>query len=329
MKTQSIFNQTLTTFLLSTALLLTGYNLPKLRVSAGEIKAENKQIKNNNKIGKFLLTYEPSSPDTYKEGEIEAILSNREIRELLIDSKIFENIISNLNNSGLIMRQDIPVIFRECGTANAFWSPSQRAITVCYENMALDLILFHQIAEYSPEKAVEKSINETIFAFYHELGHALIEVLPLNAVGQEEDTADEFASVMMYRKYSAKSAAEIVLDSSEYYELLYRLGNRGPGWDEHAPNDKRLFNLACFVYGSDPEQYEKVFLQKFITVHPGETIDQDQIASRAAKCEQEFAQKLETWNRLLLPHYATINPTQPTKPSSDDSSGSSRRGTYW
>ena len=314
---------------------------------AENIQKANKQQIKSNKVGKFILDYQVSSSESYKEQiptnkgvvAISSPLSNAEIREFLMESKIFDSIVDNLNNSGLIIRQNIPVVFAECKQANAFWSPSERKIVICYENMALDLILFTYFTKDSSEKVLEKSLYETIFAFYHELGHGLINVLPLNAVGQEEDTVDEFASVMMYRKYDSDTAGEIILASSEYYELLYKIYGNSPAWGEHAPYGKRLFNLACFVFGSNPNKYGEVFLQKLITVHErdtigtfreGDKIGEDSIKIRAARCINDFEQKIVQWNKLLLPHYATVNnnsssvQTPPNNPS-----GTSRRNTYW
>ncbi|MDJ0600238.1 MAG: DUF4344 domain-containing metallopeptidase [Crocosphaera sp.] len=270
----------------------------------------------NNKIGQFILEYKSSSAEPI-------------IRELFIKTQIFDKIISSLNKSGLIMREDILVIFKDCGTPNAFWSPSDRQIIICYENTAYDIFLFHEKAGYPMETAIEKSIHETIVAFYHELGHGLIDVLSLSAVGQEEDTVDEFAAIMLFRTYPPDVAAQMVLDASEYYELLYKQGNRGVAWGEHAPNDKRLFNLVCLVYGSNPKKYAEVFVEKFYLVDQANTASPDRIKRRARRCENEFPQKMESWNKLLLPHYATENPNQPTNKPSGNFSGSSRRGTHW
>ena len=219
MSYQVNFVKILSSFFLTYILALTGL--------ITSVKTVNAQT---NKVGKFILEYQPTS-------------SNENIRNLLIRRQVFDNIISNLNTSGLIMREDIPVTFKDCGSPNAYWSPSDREITICYENTAYNILLFREEAGYSLETAVEKSINQTIVVFYHELGHGLIDVLPLSAVGQEEDTVDEFAAVMLFRTYKPDVAAEMVLDAAEFFELLYKTNGRGSGWGEHAPNDKRLFQL--------------------------------------------------------------------------------------
>ncbi|MDJ0729393.1 MAG: DUF4344 domain-containing metallopeptidase [Crocosphaera sp.] len=295
----------LSKFLLTLTFIITG-----LMTSMKTVNSEN------NKVGQFILEYQPSS-------------SYQNIRKLLMEKRVFDKIISDLNSSGLIMREDIPVVFIDCGTPNAFWDPSNRKIIICYENTADDIYLFHEKAGYPMGEAIEKSINETIVAFYHELGHGLIDVLSLSAVGQEEDTVDEFAAVMLFRTYPPDVAAEIVLDASEYYELLYKERGRGPGWGEHAPNDKRLFNLVCLVYGSNPQKYAKVFVEKFYLLDQDNMASPNQIKRRAMRCQKEFAQKMDSWNKLLLPHYATENPSQPANKPSRQTPGVSRQGDYW
>lgn len=291
---------------------------PNKNLLAQSIKSDNKQNfpRNNKVIGKFIIEYQPTN-------------SYKEIRDIFIQSQIFDQIINQLNNSGLIMREDIPVIFKDCGNPNAYWNYQKKEIIICYENTAYDLVLFHENAKYNIPTAMEKSLNETIFAFYHELGHALIDILPLNAVGQEEDTVDEFASVMLYRNHDQNFAGQVILDSSEYYELLYKINEKSPSWDEHTPHDKRLFNLVCFVYGSNPEKYAEIFIEKFTLLDEDGMASEDNLKIRAKKCEQEFVKKNDNWNRLLLPHYAIKN-SYPVSPSPvKNPRGLSERGVYW
>lgn len=277
-----------------------------------------KQRVKSNGVGKFILQYENSS--------------NIDLRDGLIETRMFDSIVNELNSSGLVIRQNIPVIFKDCEQPNAFWDPDNQNMIMCYELISFGFQLFNKKANYSEQEAISKSLNNSVFTFYHELGHALIDILDLSAVGQEEDTVDEFASVMLYKKFNNESAAQILLDSSAFYEILYKMGARGSGWDEHAPNDKRLFNLVCFVYGSNPNAYKQVFEEKFNLLNHEGTATQSDIDSRAYKCQQEYAQKVDSWNRLLLPHYATRNQNQPASnsPSNHNSpNGVSRKGTYW
>ncbi len=308
----STFIGTLTLFLIAFSQNITVAENPENN------RINTKQRVKSNGVGKFILQYENSS--------------NRALRDGLIETGMFDSIVNELNSSGLVIRENVPVTFKDCGTPNAFWDPSNKNIIMCYELISFGFQLFNKKANYSEREAIAKSLNNSVFTFYHELGHALIDVLDLSAVGQEEDTVDEFASVMLFRKFNNESAAQIVLDSSAFYEILYKMGARGSGWGEHAPNDKRLFNLVCFVYGSNPTAYKKVFEEKFNLLNQEGTATQRDIDSRAYKCQNEYAEKIDSWNKLLLPHYASRNQNQPASnsPSNNNSpNGVSRKGTYW
>lgn len=63
---------------------------------------ENKQL--TNRVGRFSLVYKPSSNELHQA-----------LQQGLQQAGLFEIIISGLNNSGLVMRYDIPVVFQDCG----------------------------------------------------------------------------------------------------------------------------------------------------------------------------------------------------------------------
>lgn len=302
----------------------------------GDLNQSTKNKQLGNKVGKFVPTYQPTNQtSTYKFrlNKNETIKTNpiehNAIKQIL--EKSFNQVIYQLNNSGLVMRRDIPVVFRDCGTPNAYWNSRDKIIIICYENMAYDLALFEVIGQYSPQEALRKSVNETIFAFYHELGHALIDVLPLAAVGQEEDTVDEFAAITLL-KHNNPQNAQIVLDGAEFY----RLKNGQPlWWDEHTPDLKRVFNIVCFVYGSNPNRYKREFEQTLSFVNAqGYRIPQEKINRRASLCKRDYKEKVVKWDKLMIPHYAQQNSNDSNTRSNNNSSepavnGGSRRGTFW
>ncbi len=296
------------------------------------VMAKNKQL--SDRVGKFSISYQPTTKaSTYKFrlSEDEVLESppteHDQIKNLLEKKGIFDNIIDNLNNSGLVMRTDIATVFRDCGTPNAYWNSKDKEIIICYENITYDLALFQAVGKYSFEEALEKSINETIFVFYHELGHALIDVLPLAAVGQEEDTVDEFAAITLLKSNNEQNA-QIVLDGAEFYQLK----NGQPlWWDEHTPDPKRVFNIVCFVYGSNPTKYEKEFIETFAFASKDDNqVTEARIARRANLCKQDYANKVKKWDKLMIPHYAKPNPDDQDRPPNYPSqNGESRRGIFW
>ncbi|MDJ0580289.1 DUF4344 domain-containing metallopeptidase [Crocosphaera sp.] len=270
--------------------------------NAQNIKEQTKQQEKSNKVGKLILKSQPSSDPKIKD-----VIQN------------IQNIISYLNSSGLVIRENINVFLGNCNQG-AYWSSARKEIGLCYEFITKSFNRFKELG-YSDDESLKNTINFSIFVFYHELGHGLIDILPLNAVGQEEDTVDEFASVMMYRKYSPNKAADIILSASDYFAF-----STSPAWGEHSPGDRRLFHLTCFVFGSNPERYAEIFERRLIVLNNGVRPKDETILRRARLCRNAFLQKTDQWNRLLLPHYATVNDSQTSGSSPNTSTpGVSRK----
>lgn len=116
--------------------------------------------------GKFVPVYSNVSNPVFREWQ----------KELKAD-RVLESLAEYLNGT-LIVPMDVTITVTECGTSNAFYSPKDQAIIICYELIgdfyrgALEL----GWSEGNAKKATE---NATAFFFYHELGHALIHVLDL------------------------------------------------------------------------------------------------------------------------------------------------------
>jgi hypothetical protein len=66
-------------------------------------------------------------------------------------TKLLEGAISELNQT-IDLPQDIPVTFQECGQANAFYSPTDKQITICFE--LADLFTYSFAPELLPKDAL-------------------------------------------------------------------------------------------------------------------------------------------------------------------------------
>ncbi len=247
--------------------------------------SENKQLK---RVGRFKVIYQPSANS-----------SHQKLQTALQESRLFDGIIKGLNDSQLVLRVDLPVILQDCGQVNAFYNPQQHTITICHEFIFSAASDFERITESPPREALEKALYATIFAFFHELGHALIDVLELPTVGQEEDAVDEFAAIIFLNSDTPETA-EIVLNGA----IWFGSQPQGPFWDEHPPSDKRFFNLLCLVYGSNPQKYAPIIEAVFKATMENQAVEPEALQRRAALCEQEYPKKLASWNKLLLPHFA-------------------------
>lgn len=225
--------------------------------------------------GDLVVTYvEPSNSDY------------TEVYEILQQGGFYDELISNLNDS-FAFPQDIAVVFDECGEENAFYSSDDVQITMCYELIKSYADTFQE--EYQEDYAQEVNYAG-FFTFFHELGHAMVDQYSLPVVGREEDAVDSFAAVLMLQADEQDAAIagmeQFDVDATQEAEL-----DELPFWDEHSLSEQRVYNVACLIYGSNPEEYAD-FIES-------EWLPED----RADGCEAEYEQASNSWNTLLEPYY--------------------------
>lgn len=131
-------------------------------------------------------------------------------------------------------------------------------------------------------------VSNLLSIFYHELGHALIDVAELPVFGQEEDAADTASILLIDAIYDEGSARDIALDAALGFAAEADLvGDDVPFWSEHGADMQRYFNLVCLFYGADPAQR-----QDFAD-------DLGLPDERAETCPDEFDLALDSWGPVL------------------------------
>lgn len=147
----------------------------------------------------------------------------------------------------------------ECGQKNAFYDPQRRVIVLCYE-IADDIVQEFRYDNLTPEQRDKAVMGAISFVLFHEIGHALVDVLDLPITGREEDVADQVATLTL-----ADSDPMAAYWAAEYWRQKDDLGDTGllkglvgmfrtPGQfaDEHSLDEQRFFNVLCWTYGGDP-----------------------------------------------------------------------------
>jgi hypothetical protein len=141
------------------------------------------------------------------------------------------------------------------------------------------------------EAAAEFVANEVIATFYHELGHALIDVLALPVLGREEDAADHLSVILMNDIWEEESAAQILTSDATSYQLMAERdaagGLDGLFADEHSLNIQRYYNVVCLFYGANPE--ERAGLADDLGLPP----------ERKDRCPDEYDQAAGSWDAVL------------------------------
>lgn len=223
----------------------------------------------------FKVVYNPSKNATHEQ-----------YRKLFEQNRVFEEVAAGLNKT-IRIPTSVDINTVDCNTINAFYDPNNKRIIVCYELVSYFLGIFKGKAKNDTELG-NAVLGALIFAFFHEAGHGLIHILDLAAVGREEDSVDQLATLILIS--AGDEGVAMALSGAYWFQLQSEGGHKTPFWDEHAFDGQRFYNILCLIYGSDPKKYQKF-------VESG-NLPKD----RAARCSEEYAKINKAWEKLLQPH---------------------------
>ncbi len=131
--------------------------------------------------------------------------------------------------------------------------------------------------------------GNVLATFYHEFGHALIDLMELPVFAREEDAADSFALVLTEILHDPLRAEQITWASADQYVQIARKskGAELDFSDTHAPDMMRYYTLICLYYGGDVDARE------------GFAEDNALPQDRADFCEEERDMVQNAWTRVL------------------------------
>ena len=194
--------------------------------------------------GDFILSYEPN-PNS--EHDVTAA-------EIMQECGLLDDEVEWLNDN-FRLPHDVDVVAEECDEANAFYG--ENTVTICYEFVDYQYDLWTEFGN-DPEYADEFAQNILTEVFYHEIGHAIVDVYNLPYTGLEENVADQFAALILSLTYDAETGHTIGQDmlfdvASSYFWSEQRDGGPPAYWDTHGTNMQRFYNISCWAYGADPD----------------------------------------------------------------------------
>lgn len=191
-------------------------------------------------------------------------------------------------NKVFVLPQDVYLSVNNCGVANAFYDPDTKEIIMCKELVTLFEQGFAKEFE-DKDEAAEAVDDSTMFVFFHELGHALIDIYDLPVTGREEDAVDQLATLIV-ADGSEEGAASVfngaiaftVLDDGELNESAF--------WGEHSMGLQRFYNTICLLYGQNPDAHKDLVNEEVLP------------QARAQRCPSEYQRIEKAWGTLLSPH---------------------------
>ena len=208
--------------------------------------------------------------------------------EKMKEQKTLESITEDLNNA-LALPEDVRLTFKDCGVVNAWWSPQEKTITMCYELMDDAYNTFLQMGK-SEQEADDMMFGATTFFFLHELGHCLITMHDIPAVGREEDSVDQLATYVMAEKMGEEGTFAAFAGALVFGKWSENATpNEKSFADEHSLSQQRFYNVICWLYGYDEAKFRGL-------VENGVLPEE-----RAVRCADEYKKLSSGWKRLIQP----------------------------
>ncbi len=225
--------------------------------------------------GKWLYTYaEPLTP-------VHRSLSQRVKRHGAL-----EEIAATLHQR-YSLPHPVEIRFDTCDAVNAYYSPRDTNITFCYELLEFLADIFVPDGQWTEEQRANV-FGAVQFIMMHEVGHALVDVLDLPITGREEDVADQLAVYVLIR--GGDKGAQAALAGVSALQPSSRDFDDTQLADEHSLGPVRLYNVMCWIYGSDPAKYSRLVT--------GGSLPEE----RAVRCPGEWDRMAKAWQRLLAPY---------------------------
>lgn len=156
----------------------------------------------------------------------------------------------------------------------------------------------------APATASEGEIEAIVLSnaentLWHEASHLLVAELGLPVIGQEEDAADSFATLMMLEDDS-EDRVERLLDVAELWLVSHERdeaeGVQPAYYDEHDLDAQRGLRVVCFLAGESPDRAADLL--------DAWGVPED----RADGCAFDYELAVDSWDALLEPHLRDGSP---------------------
>ncbi len=168
-------------------------------------------------------------------------------------------------NTTFALPANVYIAVGECGESNAFYDSKKKQLLMCYELYAELDELFKD--EYPKESERDEAVaGAFVFVFFHELGHALIDVYELPVTGKEEDAVDQLSTWILTD--GSEDGELTAINGAIAFALLGDGDKELSFWDEHSLNQQRFYNTICLVYGQNPDKYSDFVKNGTLVVCP-------------------------------------------------------------
>lgn len=146
------------------------------------------------------------------------------------------------------------------------------------------------------DTALTMAQDAMVTIFYHEMGHALIDILQPPVLGLEEDAADVLSALLINELWDEESSEAKLRAAAGFWAASLAESAAGEemplNYGVHSPDDRRYFTYVCLWYGASPDTREAVAIELGLP------------EDRAMTCPDEFDLANQSWGPYLDEAYA-------------------------
>ncbi len=146
-------------------------------------------------------------------------------------------------------------------------------------------------AEVTDDEQLANAQDAFLAVFYHEMGHALIDIMELPVLGLEEDAADVLSVVLINELWEAEDSEKKVRAAAGFWaQSAAEWAGSGEAPDYggvHSPDERRYYTYVCLYYGADPEARQSL------------AADLSLSEDRAESCPDEYQLANDSWGPYL------------------------------
>jgi Putative metallopeptidase len=229
---------------------------------------------------RIVIAYEqPKSPD------------HQRLHNLLVEARVLEQVQEIL--SPFRLPKPLPISIEGCdGESDARYLYDEARIKICYEY--IEEIWNDAPAETTARgvSPIDAIVGPLADAFFHEFGHAIIDLHKIPVLGREEYAADTVSAMLMLALAKGE-ARRLIMGAAYWYtdDLETAVTLKPKEFSSvHGTPHQRFFNLLCIAYGANGEAFGDLVEKGYL---PEE---------RAEDCKSEFQQATHAFNILIRPH---------------------------
>ena len=208
----------------------------------------------------------------------------------------------NVLDGLFVIPRPLHYVTAQCGAVNAFYTKKNGAIVLCYE-LIHDLFNMGEALSKgmsNPRAFQTEFVRDNIrFILLHETGHALIDMLDLPAVGREEDSVDQLATILLLMMKGIpgeqeNDKARILQLASTWFKVNSSQQSLDVSTfaDEHSLDAQRYYNILCIAYGLNTQEYAPLVSKGLLP------------ETRARGCVSEATKIKRSWLRLIGEHFS-------------------------